>query len=125
MAGPATMAGPAGPVTPVGGIPMSNGSRPLSPHLQIYRPQITSVLSISPRATSVALAVGAVELVWWLLAAADGPESYAPAAGFLGSFCGLFGRCRRIELPVQLPAGEIDAENEQNIRYSYLQEKST
>jgi succinate dehydrogenase / fumarate reductase cytochrome b subunit len=69
--------------------PMSNGSRPLSPHLQIYRPQITSVLSICHRITGIFLSVGAIVLVWWLLAAAQGPESYARAAGFLGSFFGL------------------------------------
>jgi succinate dehydrogenase / fumarate reductase, cytochrome b subunit len=68
---------------------MSNGSRPLSPHLQIYRPQITTVLSISHRITGIVLSVGAIVLVWWLLAAAGGPESYARAAGFLGSFFGL------------------------------------
>src|SRR3954471_21547649 len=68
---------------------MTNGSRPLSPHLQIYRPQITSVLSITHRITGAALAVGAIVLVWWLLAAANGPESYDRAAGFLGSFFGL------------------------------------
>jgi len=68
---------------------MSNGSRPLSPHLQIYRPQITTVLSISHRITGIVLSVGAIVLVWWLLAAAGGPESYARAARFLGSFFGL------------------------------------
>jgi len=68
---------------------MTNGSRPLSPHLQIYRPQITSVLSITHRITGAALAVGAIVLVWWLLAAANGPESYDRATGFLGSFFGL------------------------------------
>ena len=67
---------------------MSNGSRPLSPHLQIYRPQITSVLSISHRITGIVLSVGAIVLVWWLLAASGGPESYARAA-VLGSFFGL------------------------------------
>jgi len=68
---------------------MSNGSRPLSPHLQIYRPQITSVLSISHRITGLVLAVGSLVLVWWLLAAASGPVGYDRAAGFLGSFFGL------------------------------------
>ena len=68
---------------------MANGSRPLSPHLQIYRPQITSVISITHRITGLALAVGSLVLVWWLLAAASGPASYDRAAGFLGSFFGL------------------------------------
>jgi succinate dehydrogenase / fumarate reductase cytochrome b subunit len=51
--------------------------RPLSPNLQIYRPQLTSVLSITHRATGVALAAGAAALVAWLSAAAAGPGAYA------------------------------------------------
>ena len=47
--------------------------RPLSPHLQIYRPQITSVLSIFHRLSGIALAGGLVFLVGWFLAAAVGP----------------------------------------------------
>jgi len=62
--------------------------RPLSPHLQIYRPQITSVLSISHRATGVALSVGTLLLVWWLVALASGPASFATAQGFVGSWLG-------------------------------------
>ncbi|QXM23500.1 succinate dehydrogenase, cytochrome b556 subunit [Elioraea tepida] len=68
--------------------------RPLSPHLQVYRPQITSVLSISHRFSGIALAVGTFLLVSWLLAAADGPDAFADAQAFLGSFLGrlmLFG----------------------------------
>lgn len=64
-------------------------SRPISPHLQIYRPQITSVLSILHRATGIALAVGTLLLVWWLVAAASGPASYATVRGFMGSWIGL------------------------------------
>ena len=52
---------------------MTTGNRPLSPHLQVYRPQITSVLSISHRMTGVVLAVGAFLLVCWLVAAAYSP----------------------------------------------------
>lgn len=62
--------------------------RPLSPHLQIYRPQLTSVLSISHRFTGVALAVGTLLLVWWLVALASGPEAFATAQGFVGSWLG-------------------------------------
>lgn len=68
--------------------------RPLSPHLQVYRPQITSVLSISHRISGVALAVGTFLLVSWLLAAAEGPRAFAEAQAFMGSFLGrlmLFG----------------------------------
>lgn len=64
--------------------------RPLSPHLQVYRPQLTSVLSILHRITGVALASGTLLLVWWLVAAAVGPEAYATASGFIGSWLGLF-----------------------------------
>ena len=73
---------------------MSTQNRPLSPHLQVYRPQLTSMLSITHRATGVALAVGTLLLVWWLVAAASGPEAYATVQGFIGSIVGrllLFG----------------------------------
>ena len=50
-------------------------ARPLSPHLQVYRPQITSVLSITHRLTGVALAFGSVLLVWWLVVLAAGSET--------------------------------------------------
>lgn len=51
--------------------------RPLSPHLQIYRWQITMLMSILHRATGIALSVGLIPLAWWLVAAATGPEAYA------------------------------------------------
>lgn len=73
---------------------MASQTRPLSPHLQIYRPQITSVLSIVHRMTGVALTVGTVLLVYWLLAAAGGPASFANAQALFGSILGkliLFG----------------------------------
>ncbi len=68
---------------------MPSDDRPLSPHLQIYRPQLTSVLSITHRLTGVALSVGSPVLVFWLLAAAAGPQSYAALHGFLASWIGL------------------------------------
>ena len=67
---------------------MATHERPTSPHLQIYRWQITSVLSILHRATGVALAVGTLVLVWWLIAAAAGPDAYGDARWFLGSWLG-------------------------------------
>jgi len=73
---------------------MSSQDRPLSPHLQVYRPQITSVMSILHRLTGIALAVGTLLLVWWLVAAAAGPDSFATVQGFIGSLIGrilLFG----------------------------------
>ena len=67
---------------------MASVERPLSPHLQVYRPQWTTVLSISHRATGIALSVGGIALVWWLAAAAGSPEYYESFAGIAGSFIG-------------------------------------
>jgi len=67
---------------------MEKTQRPLSPHLQIYRPQLTSVLSITHRATGIALVVGTLVLVYWLLAAASGAEAYGSAQQLLGSWLG-------------------------------------
>ena len=67
---------------------MQKSARPLSPHLQVYRPQITSVLSITHRATGIALAAGTLLLVYWLTALAAGPEAYADASALLGSWLG-------------------------------------
>ena len=52
-------------------------SKPLSPHLQIYRPQLTSVLSITHRATGIFLSLGTGLLVYWLASVASGPDCYA------------------------------------------------
>jgi succinate dehydrogenase / fumarate reductase, cytochrome b subunit len=68
---------------------MTPADRPLSPHLQIYKPQLTSLLSISHRVLGVALTAGAVFLVWWLVAAASGGEAFASAQRFFGSWLGL------------------------------------
>ena len=55
---------------------MATDSRPLSPHLQVYKPQLTSVLSITHRGTGVFLTAGAFFLTCWLLALASGPEQF-------------------------------------------------
>lgn len=69
---------------------MANGSsRPLSPHLDIYRWQWTMALSILHRATGVALTVGTLLLTWWLVSAAIGPAAFAKAQGFIGSGFGM------------------------------------
>ena len=65
---------------------MATDNRPLSPHLQVYKPQITSALSILHRVTGVALAVGTLILVYWLAAAAGGPETYLQAREVLGNW---------------------------------------
>lgn len=73
---------------------MSNRPRPLSPHLQVYRWQLTMVMSILHRASGVVLTIGAFALAWWLLAVAAGGESYDTAAACLASPLGriaLFG----------------------------------
>lgn len=63
-------------------------NRPLSPHLQIYKPQLTSVLSIAHRGTGVFLVFGTLFLVYWLIALAAGPEAYASAQALFGSVVG-------------------------------------
>ncbi|WP_309664029.1 succinate dehydrogenase, cytochrome b556 subunit [Tabrizicola sp.] len=62
--------------------------RPLSPHLQIYRVQMTSVSSILTRITGNALIVGVVLAVWWLLAAATSAEYFAVANAVATSWFG-------------------------------------
>jgi succinate dehydrogenase / fumarate reductase cytochrome b subunit len=62
--------------------------KPLSPHLQIYRPQLTSVLSFAHRLTGVALGIYAIALVGWLMAAAGGAQPYARAESFMRSWPG-------------------------------------
>ncbi len=67
--------------------------RPLSPHLSIYRPMLTMVMSIAHRISGIALYVGTLFLVWYLLAAATG-AGFTFASWFFGSFIGqlaLFG----------------------------------
>lgn len=67
---------------------MANVERPLSPHIQIYRWQITMASSILHRATGVALGAGTLLLAWWLVAAATGAQYYAFVHMVLGSWLG-------------------------------------
>lgn len=69
---------------------VNRGSRPLSPHLSIYKPEISSTMSAFHRITGVGLTLAAVLVVWWFLAAATGPESFARADGVLTSWFGGF-----------------------------------
>ncbi len=62
--------------------------RPLSPHLQIYRPQLTSITSILTRITGNALIVGVMLAVWWLLAAATSDRYFAFANAVATSWFG-------------------------------------
>lgn len=59
--------------------------RPLSPHLQVYKPQLTSVMSILHRMTGAANAIGLVLFAWWLMAAASGAPSYETFINFITS----------------------------------------
>ncbi|MCB1598977.1 MAG: succinate dehydrogenase, cytochrome b556 subunit [Lysobacterales bacterium] len=67
---------------------MATRARPLSPHLQIYRPQLTSLLSITHRATGVALSAGSLLLVWGLVALAAGPEAWHEFAQLMSTVVG-------------------------------------
>jgi succinate dehydrogenase / fumarate reductase, cytochrome b subunit len=74
--------------------PTTTRPRPLSPNVQIYRPQLTSVLSILNRITGIFLSACAVVLAVWLVAAAWGPQAYAPVQAAIASWIGrivLFG----------------------------------
>lgn len=68
--------------------------RPLSPHISIYKPIPTMVMSILHRITGAALYFGTVLVAWWLIAAAAGPDAFETVNGFFGSIIGrliLFG----------------------------------
>jgi len=67
---------------------VNRGNRPLSPHLTIYRPQLTSMTSILTRITGNAMLISALLIVWWFLAAATSPEAFASANGLLTSWFG-------------------------------------
>jgi len=62
--------------------------RPLSPHLQIYRPMLTMMMSIMHRITGAALYLGTLLLAWWLIAIAGGPDAYAQVSHFFASTIG-------------------------------------
>lgn len=63
-------------------------SRPLSPHLQIYKPMLSMMMSILHRITGVALSLGMLLLIWWLTAAAISDGSFATAQGFFAHWFG-------------------------------------
>ena len=67
---------------------MLSANRPLSPHLQIYKPQLTSVMSILHRFTGLGLVAGAVVLVAWLIAAARGAAAFDIAQSLAGAWYG-------------------------------------
>ena len=67
---------------------VNRGNRPLSPHLAIYRPQLTSMTSILTRITGNALLISTLLVVWWFLSATISPEYFAYADGVLTSWFG-------------------------------------
>lgn len=72
----------------------AGSNRPLSPHLQIYRPMLSMMMSIVHRITGAALYLGTILLVVWLVAAASGPSAFASVQAVYGSLIGqlvLFG----------------------------------
>lgn len=70
------------------GAAINRGNRPLSPHLQVYRPQITSVMSVFHRITGVGNAFGSILVAWWFIAAAVGPDAFDAINGFMTSWFG-------------------------------------
>ncbi len=68
---------------------VNKGTRPLSPHISIYRPQINSITSIINRITGVSMSLAAVLIVWWLLAAATSASYFDFVNGLLTSWLGL------------------------------------
>src|SRR3546814_13879954 len=82
---------------------MISSRRPLSPHLQVYRWQITMTLSILHRLTAIALAVATLMLNYWLAAAATAPDSFAAAPLLIGPLAPpllLFGSCFAAVFPL-------------------------
>jgi succinate dehydrogenase / fumarate reductase cytochrome b subunit len=67
---------------------VNQGARPLSPHLSVYRPYLSMMMSILHRITGVGLALGGVIGVWWFLAAATDPEYFAVVDGLITSWIG-------------------------------------
>ncbi len=67
---------------------MAKVPRPLSPHISVYRWQLTSVMSILHRISGVVLGGGALLLTWWLVAAVEGAEEFARVQAIIGSWFG-------------------------------------
>ncbi|WP_170606013.1 succinate dehydrogenase, cytochrome b556 subunit [Ruegeria arenilitoris] len=67
---------------------VNRGDRPLSPHLSIYRPQMTSVSSIMVRITGIAALAFSFFVVWWLLAAATSESAFNFIDGLMRSWLG-------------------------------------
>jgi succinate dehydrogenase / fumarate reductase cytochrome b subunit len=66
------------------------GERPLSPHLFVYKPMLTMMMSFVHRVTGFGLYFGTLLLAWWLIAAASGPDAYGGIGSFMNSWFGRF-----------------------------------
>lgn len=77
--------GGAGPGHAAGGPPGPRRQRPLSPHLQVYRPMYTMVLSMAHRISGVFQSVGLLLLAGWLMAAAGGAQAYAAVSAWFSN----------------------------------------
>ena len=62
--------------------------RPLSPHIQIYKPLVNMVMSILHRITGAALYLGTLLLAWWLIAAATGPDYFSYVSSWFAAWYG-------------------------------------
>src|ERR1700744_6372176 len=69
--------------------PQLQATRPLSPHLTIYRWPVTMMTSITQRATGIALSLGAVMLAWWLVSISNGPEGWQGFHAIMDTIPGL------------------------------------
>ncbi|WP_226689322.1 succinate dehydrogenase, cytochrome b556 subunit [Ruegeria arenilitoris] len=67
---------------------VNRGNRPLSPHIMIYRPQMTSLSSIMVRLSGLGAFAVAILIVWWLLAASTSESAFLAIDGFLRSWFG-------------------------------------
>lgn len=67
---------------------VNRGNRPLSPHLTIYRPQLTSMSSIMVRLSGLGALAAGLLAVAWMLAAASSPTAFAAVDGMLNTFLG-------------------------------------
>jgi len=67
---------------------VNRGNRPLSPHIAVYRWQLSMLTSMTHRITGVGLTLGAILVVWWFLAASTSAEYFATADAVLTSWFG-------------------------------------
>ncbi len=67
---------------------VNRGNRPLSPHISVYRWQLSMLTSMTHRITGIGLTLGAILVVWWFLAASTNAEYFATADAVLTSWFG-------------------------------------